>query len=74
MDLSPVEEESLLALLLIGDSLPVTISEFIDRHPASVSRSVARLGDRDLVVEKDRAVYSLSIEGYSVARGILRER
>lgn len=68
MSLSPVEREIMVGLLLLGDCLPVTIAEAFDRHPSSVSRSLANLKDRGLVVEKDRAVYALSVAGYAVAR------
>lgn len=68
MSLSPVEREILLGLLLLGDCLPVTIADTYDRHPSSVSRSLADLKQRGLVAEKDRAVYSLTVAGYAVAR------
>jgi Mn-dependent DtxR family transcriptional regulator len=74
MQLSPVGEDILVALLLVGDSLPITIAEVTGPHPGSVSRTMPDLVDAGLVVEKHRSVYALTPEGYAAARGILRRR
>lgn len=68
MSLSPVEREIIVGLLLLGDCLPATIAEEYGRHPSSVSRSMAQLKKRGLVIEKDRGVYTLTLDGYRVAK------
>lgn len=74
MGLSPTESDILVSLLLMGDSLPITIAEASGRHPRSVSRSVSNLVDDGLVAEKHRSVYSLTPTGYAEARRLLRDR
>ena len=74
MQLSPTGEDILVALLLVGDALPITIADVMGRHPASVSRSVPDLVDRGLVVEKHRSVYALTPTGYREARRLLDDR
>jgi Mn-dependent DtxR family transcriptional regulator len=74
MSLSPTEADILVALLLIGDALPLSIAEITGRHPRSVSRSVPKLVDRGLVVEKHRSVYVLTPRGYRKARRLVRQR
>ena len=74
MSLSPTESDILVSLLLLGDSLPITITEASGRHPRSVSRSVPPLVEAGLVVEKHRSVYALTPTGYSEARRLLGER
>jgi predicted transcriptional regulator len=64
----------LIALVLIGDSLPITIADQIDAHPRSVSRSIQGLVDDGYVVEKDRSVYSLTPEGFREGRALIRRR
>lgn len=73
MDVTPTEADILLSLLLVGDSLPITIANASGRHPRSVSRSVPKLVDQGLVVQKDRSVYALTPIGYARARGLLDE-
>jgi len=72
--LSPVERDILAGLLLLGDSIPLSVAELTDRHPKSVSRSVSELEEAGLVVEKHRAVYALTPSGYRRARAEIRRR
>jgi len=73
-EFTPTESDILIGLLILGDSLPVTIADWSGAHPRSVSRRLPQLVDSGLVVEKDRSVYCLTPSGYSAARGLLRER
>lgn len=72
MDLTPTERDTLLAILLVGDRLPVEIAEAAGRHPKSVSRSVPSLVDLGLVVQA-KSIPVLTPKGYAEARRILRE-
>lgn len=72
VSLSPVEQEIVITLLLRGDCLPVTVADDHDRHPSSVSRSLSALESRGIVAEKDRAVYTLTVSGFRIARSLLR--
>lgn len=70
----PTESEILLGLLLIGDSQPGEIAEEFGRHPGSISRSITKLVEDRLIVEKGRSTYALTCNGYSAARGVLKRR
>lgn len=71
---APTEEEILLHLLLIGDSLPVDIAEAYGRHPSSIQRSLATLLDLGLVARRPRAKYTLTVDGWREARRVLAQR
>lgn len=71
---TPTEDDILVALLLYGDKLPMTIAEKTGRHPKSISRYVPSLVDEGLVVEVGRSVYGLTPEGYAEARSVMRRR
>jgi len=70
----PTESEILLGLLLIGDSQPGEIAEEFGRHPGSISRSIPKLVEDRLVVEKGRSTYALTPDGYCLARRVLKRR
>jgi len=76
MNLSPVEKHILVYLLLHGDDRPANIGDTEDSekpHPASVSRSMANLKEKDLVRLKGNAVYTLTLQGQTAARSIRNE-
>jgi predicted transcriptional regulator len=68
--LSAVESEILVDLLLNGDNVPSNIADNIDRHKTSVSRSLSSLESEDLVDNKGRGVWTLTVAGASLARTI----
>jgi Mn-dependent DtxR family transcriptional regulator len=72
--LSSVESEIVVDLLLHGDNVPSNIAENIERHQTSVSRSLSALEDEDLVSNKGRGVWTLTVAGASLARTILSNR
>lgn len=69
MGYSPVEREVLLDLLEGGADVPVNISVRIGRHPRSISRSIRRLRERELVEDKGAKVpvYVLTEAGEEAA-------
>ena len=71
MDLSPVERHILLYLWENGPDRAANIGsddpDDSKPHPASVSRSMANLEDKGLVVHKGNAVYYLSMAGLQAA-------
>jgi len=75
MNVTPVEREILVHLLLKGDDRPANIGDDdpdSERpHPASVSRSMSNLEDKGLVSHKGNAVYRLTNQGLIVARNVL---
>ena len=73
-DLSQLERDILVWLLVDGASAPKPIGEEVDAHRNSVSRSLSSLRDDRLVVDKGSGVWTLTCEGFSAARLIYRER
>lgn len=66
--LSEVDRAALVDLLLNGDNVPSNIAENTGHHPKSVSKRLGILEDDGLVENKGSGVYSLTLEGISVAR------
>ena len=66
--LSPVERDVLVDLLTHGDNVPGNIADNTDRHPKSVSKRLKSLEEKELIENKGRGVYTLTMDGIAVAR------
>lgn len=75
MKLTPSEREILVDLLENGDDSSGNISERtgISREHVS-SECLPRLADRDLVDNKGRGVYALTLDGIAAARAERRRK
>ena len=74
MDLSPVEVETLIALLDRGDDVPTNLADATGRHSKSVGRKLKDLENKGLVASKGAGVYTLTSEGVLLAHALRRER
>lgn len=71
----PTAEEALIVLLMHGDVNPGYIANEVDRHPASISRTLPELVEKSLVVPKSsKGPYTLTPEGYQKARSVMMRR
>lgn len=74
MDLTDLEQSIILCLAQKGPNTSGTIAECIGAHKKSVARSVSggdsynSLSDRGLTCNKGAGVYTLTVEGWDLAR------
>lgn len=71
--LSQVDQEILVALLVDGANTPKNISDIIDRHHQSVMSRLDPLLEDDLIQNKGRGVYELTVAGLESARVLRKE-
>lgn len=69
---SPVKRAIVVDLLVNGDNTPANIAENTGKHRVSVSERLSDLESEGLVENKGRGVYTLTLDGISVARAVRR--
>lgn len=72
MELSPVQQATLVDLLIYGDDKAGNIGQRTGFHANSVSRSIPGLVDENRLKEKGDGVYRLTDSGREAAIGLLR--
>lgn len=73
MRLAPAERKILIDLLVHGDNTSGNIAENIEGSRTHVSETLGKLEGKDLVEDKGRGVYRLTLAGTAAARDLYRE-